>query len=106
MSVGAPFQDYTRGIYLNIYIYNKINIIYYCGGQLIPEVLFKLRGLGLWPNNPVREREHIRGQPIKEEMKIVLWEEVKYIYGGPNRIRGECSSRNFCPRWLETFSFP
>ena len=78
----------------------------YCGDKLTPEVLFKLRGLGLWPNNPVRGREHIRGQPVKEKMKIVLWEEVKYIYGEPNRIWGECSSRNFCPRWLETFSSP
>ena len=74
----------------------------YCGGQLIPEVLFRLRGLGLWPNNPVRGR----GRSVKEEMKIVLWEEVKYIYDGPNRIRRECSSRNFCPRWLETFPSP
>ena len=77
-----------------------------CGGQLNPEVLFRLRGLGLWPNNPVRGREYIRGQSVKEEMKIVLWEEVKYIYGGPNCIRGEYSSRNFCPRWLETSPSP
>ena len=59
---------------------------YYCGGQLIPKVLFRLRGLGLWPNNLVRGRGHIRGRSIKEEMKIVLWEEVKYIYGRPNHI--------------------
>ena len=78
----------------------------YCGGQLIPEVLFRFRGLGLWPNNPVQGRGHIRGRSVKEEMKIILWEEVKYIYGGSNRIRGECSSRNFCPRWLETFPSP
>ena len=39
-------------------------------------------------------------------MKIVLGEEVKYIYGGPNRIRGGCLSRNFYPRWLETFTSP
>ena len=58
----------------------------YCGGQLIPEVLFRLRELDLWPNNPVRGRGHVRGRSVKEEMKIVLWEEVKYIYGGPNRI--------------------
>ena len=43
-----------------------------CGGQLTPGVLFRLRGLGLWPNNPVRGREHIRGLPVKEEMKNVL----------------------------------
>ena len=40
-----------------------------CGGQLTPELLFRLRGLGLWPNNPVRGREHIRGLSDKEEMK-------------------------------------
>ena len=57
----------------------------YCEGQLIPEVLFRLRGLGRWPNNPVQGR----GRSVKEEMKIVLRKEVKYIYGGPNRIRGE-----------------
>ena len=88
---------------------------------MIPEVLFRLRELGLWPNSPVRGRGHIRRQSIKEEMKIVLWEEIKsikeemkivlweeikYIYGGPNRIRGEYSSRNFSPRWLETFPSP
>ena len=40
-----------------------------CGDQLTPELLFRLRGLGLWPNNPVRGREHIRGLSDKEEMK-------------------------------------
>ena len=40
-----------------------------CGGQLTPKLLFKLRGLGLWPNNPVRGREHIRGLSDKEKMK-------------------------------------
>ena len=43
-----------------------------CGGQLTPELLFRLRGLGLWPNNPVRGREHIRGLSVKEKMKTVL----------------------------------
>ena len=71
---------------------------YYCGGQLIPEVLFKLRGLGLWPNNPVRGREQIRGLSVKEEMKIVLQEELKDIYSGPKHIRGKQSPRNFCSR--------
>ena len=56
--------------------------IYYCGDQLTPKVLFRLRGLGLWPNNPVRGR----GRSVKEEMKIILREEVKCIYSGPNRI--------------------
>ena len=76
-----------------------------CGDQSTPEILFRLKGLGLWPNNPVRGRGHIRGQSVTKEMKIVLREEVKCIYSGPKCIRGECSSRNFCPRWLETFSF-
>ena len=58
-------------------------IITHCGGQLIPEVLFRLKGLG---HNPVRGRGHIRGRSVKEEVKIELQEEVKYIYGGPNRI--------------------
>ena len=75
----------------------------FCGGQLTPKLQFRLRGLGLWPNNLVRGRGHIQGLPIKEEMKTVLWEEVKYIYGGPNHIRGECPSWNFCPRWLKIF---
>ena len=77
-----------------------------CGDQLTLEVLFRLRGLGLWPNNPIRGRGHIRGRSITEEMKIVLREEVKCIYSGPKRIRGECSSWNFCPRLLETSPSP
>ena len=40
-----------------------------CGGQLTPELLFRLRELGLWPNNLVRGREHIRGLSDKEEIK-------------------------------------
>ena len=62
-----------------------------CGDQLTLEVLFRLRGLGLWPNNPIRGQGHIRGRSITEEMKIVLQEEVKCIYSGPKRIRGEYS---------------
>ena len=42
----------------------------YCGGQLTSELLFRLRWLGPWPNNPVRGREHIRGLSDKEEMKL------------------------------------
>ena len=61
-----------------------------CGDQLTLEVLFRLRGLGLWPNNPVRGRGRIQGRSVKEEMKIVLRKEVKCIYSGPNRTRGEC----------------
>ena len=43
--------------------------IYICGGQLTPGSLFRLRGLGLWPNNSVRGREHIRGLTVKEKME-------------------------------------
>ena len=50
---------------------------------MTPEVLFRLRGLGLWPNNPLRGWGRIRGRSVKEEMKIVLREEVKCIYIGP-----------------------
>ena len=53
--------------FLNIYCKQKCDVS--CGGQLIPELLFRLRGLGLWPNNPVRGRENIRGLSDKEEMK-------------------------------------
>ena len=46
-----------------------IKFIYMCGDQLTPELLFRLRRLGLWPNNPVRGRERIRGLSDKKEMK-------------------------------------
>ena len=84
-----------------IYIY-----IYRCGDQLPLEVLLRLDRLGLWPNNPVRGRGHVRGRSVKEEMKIVLQEEVKVTYSGPKHIRGECSSRNFYSRWLKTSPSP
>ena len=38
-------------------------------GPIDLELLFRLRGLGPWPNNPVQGREHIRGLSDKEEMK-------------------------------------
>ena len=60
----------------------------YCGDQLPLEVLFRLDRLGLWPNNPVRGRRQIRGRSIKEEIKIVLQEELKGIYSGPKHIQG------------------
>ena len=60
----------------------------YCGDQLSLEVLFRLDRLGLWPNNPIRGRRQIRGRSIKEEMKIVLQEELKGIYSGSKHIRG------------------
>ena len=53
------------------------------------EVLFKLDRLGLWPNNPIRGRGHIRGRSNKEEMEVVLKEELKDIYSGPKHVRRE-----------------
>ena len=44
----------------------------YCGDQLPLEVLFRLDRLGLWPNDPVRGRRHIRRRSTKVEMKIAL----------------------------------
>ena len=70
------------------------------------KVLFRLDRLGLWPNNLVRGRGHIRGRSTKEEMEVVLQEELKGIYIGPKPIRGEQSPRNICPRWLETSQSP
>ena len=72
------------------YVYKIVlfYVYYNYGDQLTLEVLFRLRGLGLWPNNPVRGRGQIRGLLVKEEMKIVLQEELKGIYSGPKYIRG------------------
>ena len=71
-------------------------------GPVASRVLFKLNRLDLWPNDPVRGRRHIRGQSAKVEVEIVLQEELKDIYKKPKPIRDEKSSRNICPRWLET----
>ena len=81
-------------------------LIFDCGDQLPLEVLFRLNRLGLWPKNPVQGRGHIRGRSTKEEMEVVLQEELKGIYSGPKHIRGEQSPWNFCPRWLETSQSP
>ena len=70
---------FSRGVESNI-------LRGYCGNQLPLEVLFRLDRLGLWPNNPVRGCRQIRGRSIKEEMKIVLQEELKGIYSGPKHI--------------------
>ena len=58
-----------------------------------------------WAYGPITQSED---ESISEDYQIrrdemVLWEEAKNICGWPNCIRGGCSSRNFCPRWLETF---
>ena len=45
--------------------------------------------LGLWPNDPVRERGHVQGRSTKVEMEVALQEELKGIYSIPNPIRGE-----------------
>ena len=61
----------------------------FCGDQLPLEVLFRLDRLGLWPNNPVRERGHVRGRSTKVEIEVALQEELKGIYNRPKPIRGE-----------------
>ena len=65
-------------------------------------------GWGGWAYGPITQSED---ESVSEDYQIrkdemVLWEEAMYICGGPNCIRGGCSSRNFCPRWLETFPSP
>ena len=58
------------------------------------------------PSNPVWGLGQIWGWLTKEEMEIVLQEELKGIYSGPKPIRGEQSPRNICSRWLETSQSP
>ena len=58
----------------------------YCGDQLPLEVLFRLNGLGLWPNDPVRGRRHIRGWRTKVEVEIALQEVLKVVYSRPKPI--------------------
>ena len=45
--------------------------------------------LGLLPNDPVRERGHVRGRLIKVEMEVALQEELKGIYSKPKPIRDD-----------------
>ena len=78
----------------------------YFGDQLPLEVLFRLDRLGLWPNDPVRERGHVQGRSTKVEMKVALQEELKGIYSKSKPIRGEQSPQNLCPKWLETSQSP
>ena len=49
-------------------------------GPVISGVLFRLNGLGLWPNDPVRGRRHVRGQSTTVEAEMALQEELKVIY--------------------------
>ena len=44
----------------------------YCGDQLSLEMLLKLNRLGLWPSSLVRRGVQIRGQSLKEKIKVVL----------------------------------
>ena len=62
--------------------------------------------LGLLPNDPVRERGHVRGRLIKVEMEVALQEELNDIYSRPKPIRGDFPPRNLCPRWLEISQSP
>ena len=55
-------------------------------GLVVSRVLFRLNELGLWPNDPIRERRHIRGRSIKEEVEVALQEELKVIYNRPKPI--------------------
>ena len=61
----------------------------YLWGPIISGVLFRLNGLGLWPNDPVRGHKHIRGQSTREEVEMALQEELKVIYDRPKPIRGD-----------------
>ena len=75
-------------------------------GLVVAGVLFRLNGLGLWPNDSVQGRRHIRGRSTKVEVEIALQEELKLIYNRPKPIRGEKSPRKRSPRWFETFLSP
>ena len=41
-------------------------------GPVASEVMFRLNGLGLWPNDPVQGCRHIRGRLTKVEVEIAL----------------------------------
>ena len=75
-------------------------------GPVVSRVLFRLNGLGLWPNDLVRGRRHIQGRSTKAEVEIALQEELKVIYNKPTPIRGEKSHRKRSPWWFETFLSP
>ena len=62
------------------------NNLYILWGPVASRVLFRLNGLGLWPNDPVRGRKLIRGRSIKVEVEIALQEELKIIYNRPKPI--------------------
>ena len=70
---------------------------------VVSGVLFRLNGLGLWLNDPVRGRRHIRGRSTKVEVEIALQEELKVIYNRPKPIRGGKSPRKRSLMWFESF---
>ena len=72
-------------------------------GPIISKVLFRLNGLGLWPNDLIRGHKYIRGRLIKVEVEMALQEELKGIYDRSKPIQGEKSHRNLYLRWFETF---
>ena len=62
---------------------------YYLWGPVASGVLFRLNGLGLWPNDPVQGCRHIRGRSTKVKVEIALQEELKAIYNRPKPIQGD-----------------
>ena len=61
----------------------------YLWGPIISGVLFRLNGLGLWPNDPVRGHKHIRGRLTRVEVEMALQGEMKGIYDRSKPIQGE-----------------
>ena len=72
-------------------------------GPIISKVLFRLNGLGLWPNDLIQGHRYIQGRSIKVEVEMALQKELKGIYDRPKPIRDEKSPRNIYLRWFETF---
>ena len=75
-------------------------------GPVVSGVLFRLNGLSLWPNDPIRGRKHIRGRSTNVEVEIALQEELKVIYNRLKPVRSEKSTWKRSPRWFETFLSP
>ena len=73
---------------------------------VVSGVLFRLNGLGQWPNDLVRGRRHVRGRSTKVKAEIALQEELKVTYNRLKLVRGEKSPRKGFPRWFETFLSP
>ena len=71
-------------------------------GPVISEVLLRLYGLGLWPNDPIWGCLQVRGWSVKVVTEISLKEELKVIYESQIYPRWK-SPWNLYPRWFETF---